>query len=261
VAAQQAAKKASDKTSEGELIKQSLTDALGREPSAQELLQAMQERKKDIAREGRSTTMQSTFVDPKTGNPLIFNRVTNKYEVAGIEGEGGIAPKPVNPSAAEREKTATFEVLNDQLDRIEATYKPQYVGLISGQVGRVTQFKDADEAGFRQVILDVKDSLLRARSGAQINEQEYKRLAKLVPDFTDSEPQFKGKMKSFRTTINSIVGERTEAQRKGGVKLQNNTQQNNSNIITYYDNGKRYNIPSDKESAFLKSRPNAKRGK
>lgn len=32
-------------------------------------------------------------------------------------------------------------------------------------------------------------------------------------------------------------------------------------IITYYDNGKRYNIPSDKESAFLKARPNAKRGK
>lgn len=30
---------------------------------------------------------------------------------------------------------------------------------------------------------------------------------------------------------------------------------------TFYDNGKAYNIPADKEAAFLKARPNAKRGK
>jgi len=34
------------------------------------------------------------------------------------------------------------------------------------------------------------------------------------------EDQFKGKMKSFRTSMSSIVGERKEAQRSGGVKFQ-----------------------------------------
>jgi hypothetical protein len=34
-----------------------------------------------------------------------------------------------------------------------------------------------------------------------------------------------------------------------------------SGIVTYYDNGKTYGIPADKEAAFLKARPNAKRGK
>uniref|UniRef100_A0A6H1ZE57 Uncharacterized protein n=1 Tax=viral metagenome TaxID=1070528 RepID=A0A6H1ZE57_9ZZZZ len=211
---------------EADEIKQALADRLGRKPTSQEYLDEAQRRKAEIAREGRSTSMQSIFVDPETGRPLIFNRNTNTYEVSKIQGDGGIAPRPVNPSAVEREKTAAFEVLNSQLDRIEKTYKSKYVGLISGQAGRITQFTDEDESAFRQVILDVKDSLLRARSGAQINEQEYRRLARLVPDFTDSEPQFKGKMKSFRATMDSIVGERKEAQRKGGVKFTKTLDQN-----------------------------------
>jgi len=204
---------------ESDLIRQSLVDRLGREPTAQELLDAAQQRKAEIAREGRSNAMQTTFVDPETGNPLIFDRLTNSYKVSKVQGNGGIALRPVNPSGTEREKTAALEALSSQIDRIEASYKPEYVGLISGQVGRITQLTDPEEAGFRQLISDVKDSLLRSRSGASINEQEYQRLSRLVPDYTDSEAQFKGKMKSFKTSMNNIQEGRKEAQRKGGVKF------------------------------------------
>lgn len=168
--------------------------------------------------EGTAKPQQTSFVDEESGKPLIFDPKTGTYIIANVN-SGGISPKPVNPSATEREKTASFAVIRDQLDRIEKSYKSRYVGLISGQIGRVTQWKDSDEAAFRQIVLDVKDSLLRARSGAQINEQEYARLAKLVPDFTDSEAQFAGKMKSFKATFEAIARERVKAQKAGGVKL------------------------------------------
>lgn len=187
------------------------------DPTAQEMIN--EKGLKPYAKESpyAGKPQQSMFVDPETQQPLIFDPKEGTYKIAPVQGGGAVSPRMVNPSAGEREKTAAFSVLKDQLQRIKDTYKSKYVGLVAGQVGRVTQWKDSDEAGFRQVILDVKDSLLRARSGAQINEQEYERLAKLVPDFTDSEKQFSGKMKSFETTINAIMGEREKAQKKGGV--------------------------------------------
>jgi hypothetical protein len=169
---------------------------------------------------GKSPLQQSVFTDPETGLPLTFNKANGSYEIAQVQG-GGVAPRPINPSATEREKTAQYDVIREQIKRIKDDYKSKYVGLVSGQVGKVTQFKDSEEAAFRQVILDVKDSLLRARSGAQINEQEYARLSKLVPDFTDSESQFKGKMRSFEQTFESIAKQRAKAQSSGGVFIRN----------------------------------------
>ncbi len=203
-------------------IMNSPTASPAKKAEAKTLYDAILEGKKAVARESRSMPQQTQFTDPETGEPLVFDRTTGTYKVAPVVGGGGVAPRPVNPSATEREKGSAFAVLKSQLERIKSDYKPEYVGLVSGQVGRVTQWRDADEAAFRQVILDVKDSLLRARSGAQINEQEYARLAKLVPDFTDSEPQFAGKMKSFEATIDEIAKQRAAGQRKGGVKIHEN---------------------------------------
>ncbi len=165
-----------------------------------------------------SPVQQTQFVDPQTGVPLVFDKKTGTYRQGTVTGNG-VAPRPTNPSSTEREKTAQYNVIRDQIKRIKSSFNPNYVGVISGQAGRLTELMDSKEASFRQVILDVKDSLLRARSGAQINEQEYARLSKLVPDFTDSIAQFRGKMKSFETTFESIAKEREKAQRSGGVYL------------------------------------------
>ena len=165
---------------------------------------------------------QTALVDPITGQPLVFDKKTSTYRVAPVAGGGGIAPRPVHPSAAEREKTSGLETIKSQLGIIKETFNehPEFVGVISGQWGRVSQLWTEDEAAFRQKILDVKDALLRARSGAQINEQEYKRLSKLVPDMGDSDTMFKGKMKSFEQSLDLMIGNRVEAQRKGGVYVE-----------------------------------------
>lgn len=119
-------------------------------------------------------------------------------------------------SGTEREKTAGIETMLNQLDRVNTLYKPEYVGIMSGRVGALTSYADREEAGFRQVLSDVKDSLLRARSGAQINEQEYARLSKLVPSESDSDAKFSGKMQQFRATLEEIQSQRAKANRKGG---------------------------------------------
>ncbi len=167
--------------------------------------------------EGTNKPQQTQFIDEESGKPLIFDPSSGTYKIADVRGT--VAPRMVNPSATEREKGAQFEVIRRQINRIEKMFKPEYVGIISGKLGALTQLSDKDEAGFRQVILDVKDSLLRARSGAQINEREYDRLSKLVPDMSDSIPMFKGKMKEFKTTFSSIVDERKKAQKAGGVYI------------------------------------------
>lgn len=180
-----------------------------------------------------SAPQQTQFVDANTGNPLIYDKRTGTYRVAKVEGAGGVAPRMVNPSAGEREKTAAFDTLSSQVQRIKATYNPNYVGITSGQVGRISQLWDPNEAAFRQVISDVKDSLLRARSGAQINEQEYSRLSKLVPDYTDSAKQFSGKMRSFEQTLNSLRSNRTAAQKRGGVYVRDSQPSSNDYRTKY----------------------------
>lgn len=162
---------------------------------------------------------QTQFIDAATGNPLIFDRKSGTYKIASVEGGAMPSPRLENPSATERERTANLSTIQDQLKRVQKSYKPEYVGIVSGRAGAVTQLVDSKEAEFRQIIQDVKDSLLRARSGAQINEQEYARLAKLVPSFNDSEAQFKGKMTAFETTLNKIATERSKAQQQGGVYI------------------------------------------
>jgi hypothetical protein len=47
---------------------------------------------------------------------------------------------------------------------------------------------------------------LRARSGAQINEQEYKRLRRLVPTITDPEKAFFAKLERMTIELQQLQG-------------------------------------------------------
>ena len=190
----------------------------------------------NIRIQGGVLPQQTQFTDPVTGKPLIYDKKTGTYRVSEIEGGGGIAPRPVNPSASEREKTAGIETIKDQLKIIKDTYNkyPEFVGVVSGQVGRISQLWDSKEAAFRQKILDVKDALLRARSGAQINEQEYKRLSKLVPDMGDSDAMFEGKMSSFEESLDMMTQQRSEVQKKGGVYNRNAEQPTGRKPLSAY---------------------------
>jgi hypothetical protein len=171
---------------------------------------------------GGTTVVQSTFVDPVSGKPLVFDKKTNTYKVANVEGSGAIAPRPTNPSASEREGTAKGYQLQDQIAEIRNLYKPEYVGWAQGPLGKMTSQFSSEETKFRRVTDSIKDTLLRMKSGAQINEQEYERLAKLTPTYNGSDENFLARLEGFETEVNTVLSARARAQREGGVVTRGN---------------------------------------
>jgi hypothetical protein len=105
-----------------------------------------------------------------------------------------------------------------QLDNIDQKFNKDYLGPLKGtdtafaarrRVGTAIGAPLGDnETSFRQSLADVKDQLLRARSGAQINEQEYQRLANMLPAATDEEKVFKAGMGRFRDQLQQIIGDK-----------------------------------------------------
>jgi hypothetical protein len=150
------------------------------------------------------------------GTPLYWDASSTQL-VRTTDRKPPTAPA-ARASSAEREKTAGLDNLLSQLDRVSEMYKPEFVGVVSGRAGSVTGIFDAEEAGFRQLVKDIGDQLLRARSGAQINEQEYQRLLKIVPAVNDGNEQFNGKMVQFRKTLEDTMTKRAKIANQSGVR-------------------------------------------
>lgn len=102
-----------------------------------------------------------------------------------------------------------------QADIIGANLNDEYLGPIKGTQ---TAFKARRQIGtsigtplgekevtFRTALQDVSDMLLRARSGAQINEAEYQRMIEILPKATDEPGVFRPAMRRFRTEMGALI--------------------------------------------------------
>ena len=158
---------------------------------------------------------QFTQMIDEDGSPLYWDSNTASLRRVGT-GEAAKNPSS-KASASERKEQANINTLKDQVSRIRTMYKPEYVGVTSGRAGAVSQLWNADESGFRAIVSDLGDQLLRARSGAQINEQEYKRLMRIAPTATDSNAQFVAKLDQFERTLDSIISSKASLSRRSGV--------------------------------------------
>lgn len=134
--------------------------------------------------------------------PRGFTRMEKK-------GGGVTINMPKAAPSGEREKLNKLFEFKSQLDRIKEQYNPKYVGRVEGVVGAGKELTgvgaDKDESKFRQVVKDIADTLLRLRSGAQINEQEYKRLSKLVPTLNLPDTVFLARLESLTKAIDHSI--------------------------------------------------------
>lgn len=64
---------------------------------------------------------------------------------------------------------------------------------------------------------ELKDSILRARSGAQINEQEYKRLAEFIPNISQQEQMFEINLNRLSTETQDAMYNLTQGIDVGGM--------------------------------------------
>jgi hypothetical protein len=143
--------------------------------------------------EDSRSIVQSTFVDPKTGSPLVFDKKTESYRIANIEGGGGVTAKPGAPTP---EKAAKEQLVTQAL-----SYMPDIKQMILGtdfenkpSVDRSTVLNAETRMPFTKgrqastLILDAVEAKLRAESGAAVPETEVKRIAKrYIPQVADDD--------------------------------------------------------------------------
>ena len=143
-------------------------------------------------------------------------KVEKRAEASGKRTEAQQAAKPVG--SAIQTAIAALDSLDVTLKEIETNFDANFLGIIKGteiafEIRRragssIGQPINTKELIFRQSIFDLSDKLLRARSGAQINEKEAKRLRKLLPKATDEGKVFLAGMIRFKNEITIIRRER-----------------------------------------------------
>lgn len=126
------------------------------------------------------------------------------------------------PTPASEMKTGReLSTMGEALKRIDENYSPNYVGVVAGRVGQIKEkLVDLPEKQvmFYSDVNDIKDQLLRARSGAQINEQEYSRLVRFLPTSELPPKNFRARLERFRKEFNDIVTAREKELATGGYK-------------------------------------------
>jgi hypothetical protein len=111
-------------------------------------------------------------------------------------------------SAEERKRLVDTTMLMKMTDKVEGLLKEKsagdWVGPISGRIGQAME--KIEDLPSKQVelytnIRDMNDFVLRIRSGAQINEQEYKRLTSFLLDPNLPMTNLQSRLKRFKENL------------------------------------------------------------
>lgn len=129
---------------------------------------------------------------------------TNEYgQPTNVE----VPPSP--PSEQERKDIKQEMTILKMTNDVQKLFKNDYVGPVAGRYGQLAEkFTDLPEeqVKFYATIRDINDFVLRVRSGAQINEQEYKRLTSFLMDANLPPDNFKARLERFSQNIDWILG-------------------------------------------------------
>ncbi len=131
---------------------------------------------------------------------------------------GGVAKLPEDLSGArksgvpgsEMNRQSVLMQLQEDMGRLSELAKAN-TGAIGPVAGRLESLKaetvgtSPDITEMMRISANASDMLLRARSGAQINEQEYQRLSKLVPDPKTPASTFFSRLDAFKKDVDRLV--------------------------------------------------------
>lgn len=176
------------------------------------------------ATDQKKTFQLKGFLAGEDGSQIPVNYDTRTGElVQGSPVQGPVLPT-VSPSipGSEVSKFGDLENMKSKMKVVGDSYDPSFVGMVDSRVQAIKQKTGVGAtekaARFRQAVQDIKDSLLRARSGAQINEQEYQRLLPLVPDETSGEVDFNAKSKRFNEVLDEMISSKKAAFSAAGYR-------------------------------------------
>jgi len=143
--------------------------------------------------------------------------------------KGGFLTEPAKKekpttSAEERKRYVDTKMLLNMTNKVEELLNEKgagdWVGPVSGRIGQA-QEKIADlpekQVELYSTIRDMNDFVLRVRSGAQINEQEYKRLTSFLADVNHPLNNIKTRLKRFKGDLEWMQGLVARELGKGGA--------------------------------------------
>jgi hypothetical protein len=188
--------------------------------------------KAKAAGEGGVTPGAGSLSEAITKAKALEVQTTGEKEAATIQAKNANEP----PNAAAQNKITMLNSVDRQIGLVEKNFNPAFVGkgfsklddalaaqfakqeaatpfgsnkyqsgALRGQLREFFGQGTGAEYEFRAALLDASDLLLRARSGAQINEQEYTRLKGTLPNLTDEPDVFVTKMKRFRAEAKAQI--------------------------------------------------------
>jgi len=122
-------------------------------------------------------------------------------------GAAAVAQQPIPTETAKQ--LSELDVVLEQVENIEKLYKPEFVGPIKGRVAGLKEATTGqipeEQIEMRAALRDAADYLLRARSGAQINEQEFKRMMSFLPQDNLPPKAFEVRLKRFKRELQSLI--------------------------------------------------------
>lgn len=138
--------------------------------------------------------------------------LANRSDIAKADESG----KPLPPAI--QTQMSTLDLVTQTIDSIASNLDDSFLGPVKGtdtafQTRRtfgetIGSPLSEREVVFRQAIKDANDQLLRARSGAAITEQEYNRLASMLPKPTDEPKVFRAGLKRFKDQMTALRSEK-----------------------------------------------------
>lgn len=177
---------------------------------------------------GTASDAEKAYLESQMGQGSIIAQTSRQRAEQGVLGRGTpealqsqtaqeaakAAGRPVE-GAIQTQMSALETLLTNTIPNIEKNLKSSYLGPVKGtDIGFEARRRFGSIAGaplasgettFRQALKDAGDQLLRARSGAQINEQEYARLAGLLPKATDEPAVFTEGLQRFKQEMQTIL--------------------------------------------------------
>lgn len=180
---------------------------------------------------------QLSSVNPESGAIGMRQDLSSLFSLMGqapgaTPGMGNFVPERINkggmtfynPEAAKQRAAATAEgrgpsmAENTQIETMDSSLRSigEIENLLKGDQGAVPNIIQATipgipgQTGLAFHIRNVADNLLRLKSGAQINEQEYRRLRSLLPEIWDGPGVSQIKLNEFKTVFQDVIGRQRE---------------------------------------------------
>lgn len=136
----------------------------------------------------------------------------NQTAIEGAKAQGQALPPAIQT------QVSALDLVTNTIGQIESNLSDEFLGPIKGTDPAFSTRRTfgstlgsplgEKEVIFRQSIKDANDQLLRARSGAAITEQEYNRLAGMLPKPTDEPQVFRAGLKRFKDQMNALRSEK-----------------------------------------------------